>query len=113
MNRSKRNAVSSFAAELPDAYLQCRDYGHSWSAYTASWIASSREWNRVLVCGRCQGQRVEYLSGATAVKLRRHYVMPEDYAAPRGLGQLDSEGRALLRLTLLNRQQTASMEEAQ
>lgn len=112
MDRRDRNTVAAFAAALPSAYLQCRDYGHAWTAYTASWVPQVREWHRVLVCMRCQGRRVESLAGATAVKTKRHYEMPQDYAAPPGLGPLDSEAKALLRLALLSRsQQDEQMEE--
>ena len=113
MDRRDRNAVTAFAAALPSAYLECRDYGHAWSAYTASWVPKSREWHRVLVCMRCQGRRVEHLAGATAVKTKRHYEMPADYFAPPGLGPLDAEGRALLRLALLSRTEETIEEEAQ
>jgi hypothetical protein len=94
--RTARSEAASFAASLPDAYLSCRDYGHSWRAHAAGFNRKESYWTRVLRCIRCGTERVQYLSQTGAI-LRGNYLYPEGYQH-KGLGRLDGSDRDALRL---------------
>lgn len=86
---------------MTDNYLQCRDWGHSWRPYTASWDTAERCYISRLRCSRCRTQRVRYI-GQAGQLLGSHY----DYAAGylvQGLGRLTGEDRAVLRLASVQR----------
>lgn len=87
---------ADFAHTLPDDFLQCRDFGHTWRPYTVAWHSQDYEWERTLRCVRCLTQRVQVLS-ASGGNLRSHYVYPEGYVHA-GLGRLDGSARDALRL---------------
>lgn len=97
---ARRKVVKSdaqeFAEELPTAFLQCRDFGHSWRPHTASWSRELVCWERVLQCARCTAERVQRLSRDGGV-LGGHYEYPEGYLHLKG-GRLTGQDRDALRL---------------
>jgi len=92
-----KSDAQEFAEGLPTAFLQCRDYGHSWRPYTASWSSEQACWERALKCIRCTAERTQRLSRSGEI-LRGHYVYPEGYLHAPGLGRLTGQDRDALRL---------------
>lgn len=88
--------VRDFAAELDEALLQCRELGHLWSPWTASWSGEEGCYHRTLRCDRCTTERNQSLSDRGAV-LTNSYVYPEGYLH-EGMGRIAGDGRDMLRL---------------
>lgn len=89
--------TASWARELTDAYLLCRDIGHQWRAYTARYVPEQNGYERTLRCGRCQTERRQTLS------LNGHvtsgsYSYPEGYQQPHGSGRLTGDAKDALRI---------------
>lgn len=76
--------------------LQCRDFGHSWRPYTASWNATERCYETQLRCARCKTMRVR-LIGQAGQLLRNNYDYTEGYLI-KGMGRLDTADRDVIRL---------------
>jgi len=89
--------VGTWARELTDAALLCRDVGHYWRPFTASWERESRSYYRVLRCGRCKTERHQLLD-SRGHPVKGHYVYPDRYLAPPGTGRLVGDERDALRL---------------
>jgi hypothetical protein len=89
--------VATWAGGLTDAQLSCRDYGHYWRPFTASWEQESRSYHRVLRCGRCKTERHQLLD-SRGHPVRGHYDYAPGYLAPAGTGRLVGEDRDVLRL---------------
>lgn len=89
--------VASWSAELPDSFIMCRDFGHTWRPFKARYNPEEQGYDRVLRCGRCRTERSQTISGAGLV-LYGQYDYPDGYTAPAGTGRLDSEARGALRL---------------
>ena len=94
--------VGTWAHALTDAALLCRDVGHYWRPFTASWEPASRSYYRVLRCGRCKTERHQLLD-SRGHPVSGHYVYPEGYLAPAGMGRLVGDERDTLRLESLVR----------
>ena len=99
----------TYAADLPDNYLACRDYGHQWLPYTASWSGELLCWEQTLRCGRCTTTRVRRLARTGAI-LGGHYAYPDGYLHEHG-GRLSTADRDLLRLETLARTSTGNRDE--
>jgi hypothetical protein len=91
------SALGAWGAGLSDAYLTCRDMGHTWRPFTAQWVPDDNCYTRTLRCGRCQTERHQDI-GPDGLVLAGHYSYAEGYTAPAGTGRLDSAGRGQLRL---------------
>lgn len=94
--RTTTSEAADFAAHLTDAYLSCRDFGHSWRAHTAGFDRKESYWVRVLRCARCATERLQYVS-ATGSILSGRYLYPDGYQH-KGLGRLTGSDRDALRL---------------
>lgn len=90
-------SATAWAQEMDDKYLLCRDMGHTWQPFTASFDTSMSCYLRVLRCRRCRTERHQSLSMRGAI-IGSNYVYPEGYVAPQGTGRIDSDGRSALRL---------------
>lgn len=93
--------AAQFAAGLPEEYLECRDYGHTWRARTARWDPETRAYERTLECARCTTIRSQWLS-AYGHALKGSYSYPDGYQHA-GLGRLDGSARDALRLESVTR----------
>jgi len=78
-------------------HLQCRDFGHSWRPYTARWIETEKCYESVLRCARCTTLRMRYLSSRGDLVSSR-YDYADGYQMPKGIGRLDGNDRAQIRL---------------
>jgi hypothetical protein len=70
--------VETFAASLPDRYLTCRELGHTWKPYRASFDTTARAYDRELRCTRCHTSRTQVVS-TTGHVLANHYRYPNGY----------------------------------
>lgn len=90
--------VVAWGEELPDAFLTCRDMGHTWRPYTAAWDSQERAYRRELICARCTTVRVQWVSATGHIAHGNAYTYPEGYTAPTGTGRMDGQARDALRL---------------
>lgn len=93
---SARSEAADFAHGLPDEFLSCRDFGHSWAGVRARWVPAERAWHRVMQCRRCQSERIQVLSQTGAI-LSGRYDYAEGYLT-HGIGRLTGTDRDALRL---------------
>ena len=110
MIQGRDRDVGRWARELPDAALTCRDVGHYWRPFTASWEPESRSYYRVLRCGRCKTERHQLLD-SRGHPVKGHYVYPDRYLAPPGTGRLVGDERDTLRLESVLRVMGADVDE--
>lgn len=87
---------------LPDAFILCRDIGHQWRPYRAWWSGPDKAYRRVLECTRCETTRTQLIDRRGHVSTG-HYLYPEGYVSPPGMGRVDGAGRDALRLGSLLR----------
>lgn len=119
MPREKRKSVTaeqtaaarSWAQQLGDDELLCRDLGHIWHPDSASFDSRARAFKQTLRCDRCTTLRRRMLSRDGAI-LASSYIYPQRYLAPKGLGPYDSGVRSTLRLASINRVINAAAEAA-
>ena len=88
--------VREFAADLSEAWLECRELGHLWAPRTAHWSGEDGCYYRTLRCDRCETERDQTLSDRGAV-LSNSYNYPDGYLL-EGMGRIAGEGRDMLRL---------------
>lgn len=90
-------AVAHWSQGLPDAFLLCRDMGHTWRPYTAKFSKEMNSYDRVLRCGRCKTDRAQTI-GMDGTILTGHYAYEDGYLSPHGSGRINGAGRGALRL---------------
>jgi len=95
--------VQGWAEELPDKFLECRDFGHSWRAFGVRFDEEYNSYERTLRCARCRSERHEALS-LSGAKSSRGYRYPDGYQAPAGTGHLVLSDRDALRIESITRQ---------
>jgi len=78
------------------AFIQCRDFGHSWRPYSARWLPQDNAYRSELICQRCKTIRARWLS-STGAQLSGNYDYPEGYLV-QGLGRLTGSDRDVIRL---------------
>ena len=89
-------AFQQWAATLPGAFLECRQYGHAWTGLTVA--TGRRNYEVTLRCMRCTSTASEVLSKRNGVREgRRKIAYVEGYLA-HGLGPNTSEKRSFMRL---------------
>jgi len=92
-----------WAAALEANLLHCRELGHAWASYTATYDSKSRSYQRTLLCSSCETTRVQVLDSRGEV-LKNGYRYVDGYLAK---GHFDSPGhkvpRATFRLAALQR----------
>lgn len=96
--------VKAFARKLPQAFLQCRRWGHAWDPFTVAKIGRSFE--SIIQCRRCRTRRVELMTSGGEIT-KSHHLYPEGYLAV-GMGHIVGEGRNILRLEVVKRMRKAS-----
>lgn len=98
--------LDDWLAGANEEYLKCRRWGHAWKEWR--WIPNPEEGVRsrtVLRCNRCKQKAHDDMDYAGFSQREIQYE--EDYLAPKGMGRLDRNDRALLRLEIDRRQQQA------
>lgn len=91
--------LTDFIEALPDRFLLCRELGHTWKPWTASFDGTA--YDRTLRCPRCKTERHQVLSRYGSVVSNR-YSYPDQYLV-KGLGHLDGSDRDALRLASVTR----------
>lgn len=93
------DAVAEAARDMPDTYLECRDYAHAWRPLSASRTPTG--FVRVRQCSRCHTERHEELSQHGGI-VSSHYTYPDGYLLS-GLGRIAGDSRDALRLASIVR----------
>jgi|SRR6476620_563991 len=89
-----------FIRTLPDNYLQCRRFGHSWRHLTAERVGRGA-FVQELVCRECTAQKTEIIdSSGDLISASLHY--PEGYLS-KGMGYSVRAQKGTLRLETLDR----------
>ena len=70
----------SFAAEMNDKALHCRELGHNWRSWTVSYDTSARAYDRRLRCPSCRTVRKQLLD-STGHVVSNSYIYPDGYLA--------------------------------
>jgi len=83
-------------AKMELAYVQCRDFGHSWRPYSARWLQAYNSYESQLQCQRCKTVRTRFLS-ATGSQLSGGYDYADGYLV-KGMGRLTGSDRDVIRL---------------
>ena len=99
---SKRD-VADWAAELPDEYLECRDYGHKFKPWAIRFDDEHNAYVRVARCASCKSTRPEWL-GLGGAREKANIAYRDGYLAPAGSGRLVMEDRNALRMESITRQ---------
>jgi len=94
-NRKALLKLKDIAKRYPDTMLACRDMGHDWRPIEAAWLQNGNI-ERVLGCTRCEAKRVQYLDKNGYIVKGGGYNYPDGYQM-KGMGRLDTDGRAVLR----------------
>jgi hypothetical protein len=81
---------------MPESHIHCRDYGHSWRPFTASYDARERCYVQQLRCTRCRTLRQRLLDTHGQV-IKSAYVYADNYLV-KGIGRLGAEARGEVRL---------------
>jgi hypothetical protein len=89
-------SLESAIEALEAAFVQCRDFGHSWRPWRTSWSPRFNSYENQLRCTRCKTLRVR-LIGRRGQIVSSHYEYPDGYQF-RGLGHLSSGDRDHIRL---------------
>lgn len=103
--------VDSWAKDLPDTFLLCRDLGHVWGPHLARWDAKLKVFDQTLRCSRCLTERRRTLS-ARGHPIVGHYAYPKTYLAPKGVGGLGPVERDSIRLASITRLIDSEMTRA-
>lgn len=72
--------LETFAANLRETFVQCRELGHLWRPHTATYDRASRVYDRILRCTRCRTERVQEISELGHV-LSNRYRYADGYQA--------------------------------
>ena len=95
-------------ADIPEGYLECRDYLHSWAPFhvEVSGRGRHRTYRRTLRCTRCQTKRTQVLDADGAILRRGVSGVGYDYSDADGYvihghGRMTQRDRAAIRLRSL------------
>lgn len=95
-----RRRIEKFVADLPIEFLECRQFGHAWTASTVT--KTGGRFEVTIRCLRCASYAVERLRSDGVRNGKRNIQYVEGYLS-HGLGRLDGAARAALRLELADR----------
>ena len=88
--------IDSAIHNMPDTYIQCRDFNHSWRPFTANWSQKERCYEVQLKCSRCKTTR-HRLMNAEGSLLANRYTYADGYLI-KGMGRMIGDERDKLRL---------------
>ena len=87
------------ANDIPEKFLLCRDYAHSWDDYNAkisrNKASRRREVHQVLICTRCSTTKTRVMT-TDGEMLRSSYTYAPDYLL-KDQGRLSPVDRAMIR----------------
>lgn len=88
--------VESVIADMPDNFIQCRDFNHSWRSHNANYDAGSQSYDVTLKCTRCKAERIRTIDSHGGL-VSSHYDYKDGYLI-KGMGRLTGNDRNALRL---------------
>lgn len=91
--------VEIAAHAMSDQYIQCRDFGHTWTLWRV--FRKKGYFERQLHCRRCKTNRTQTLSNRGEV-LHSHYQYEEGYQL-KGMGRMLADGKNVLRVEAMSR----------
>lgn len=103
-----RRQMQRFVADLPTEFLECRQFGHAWTAHTVA--KTGGRFEVTIRCMRCTSQAVERLRSNGLRNGKRNIQYVDGYLS-HGMGRLDTSARAVLRLELANRLGDIELDE--
>lgn len=101
--------LDSAIDQMPDSYLQCRSWQHSWRPHTVRTDPGTGAWDEVTKCSRCKLLRHQLIDsrGRLVGGNRYDYAQVPGYLLPRGAHN-DADTRSTIRLARLQRTIAAS-----
>jgi hypothetical protein len=93
--------VEAAIHDMPDNYIQCRDFNHSWRPFTASWDSKARCYETELRCTRCKTIKKRRMDSDGSI-LRSGYDYTDGYLI-KGMGRIIGSERDALRLESIMR----------
>jgi hypothetical protein len=103
---AKRNhlkAVSNIdviVANMQQAFMECRDWGHSWRPYTVGVDRVHNVFEETLRCSRCMSRRHRTISGISGSVFKTRYTYRANYLVP-GWGRMSKDDKGVLRIAVL------------
>ena len=98
---AKLDDVAQFTARLPDDFLACRTWAHSWDLATSAVRRASGHIHWSVECATCGTIRTLIMTSSGRIAGNR-YDYPDGYQST-GLGRIGQSGRALFRMATLKR----------
>ena len=93
--------VSQAISKMSYEFMSCRDWGHSWKAYTVDIenIGRRKLFHETLLCARCDTRKHRDINTIGEI-LKTSYTYPAGYLIP-GWGRTTKNDRAALRLAIV------------
>lgn len=91
--------VRGVAGKMPEEFLRCRDLNHVWAQYRVKRVRGGYE--RSLYCRSCKTAKHQFISPRGEI-LAGHYTYNDGYQI-KGLGRIQADSKAVLRLEALDR----------
>jgi hypothetical protein len=92
--------IDSIIINMNTSFRECRDWGHSWRAYTVSFEQRGSLWEETLRCSRCISFRHRKISGKSGMVVKTRYTYRPGYLIP-GWGRMSKDDKGALRLAVL------------
>ena len=94
--RPANETLDAAIETMPDTFLQCRDFGHSWRPHTARALAKRKGYEQTLRCARCLTERRRWIDSRGEI-ISSGYEYAEGYLVA-GLGRLTGVDRGHVRV---------------
>lgn len=91
--------VDVIITNMRRAFMECRDWGHSWRAYAVS--AEKLIYLETLRCSRCYSRRHRGILKSNGVLLKTYYSYAEGYLVP-GWGRMSKGDKGKLRIAVIS-----------
>jgi hypothetical protein len=91
--------IKDVIRKMPEEFLMCRSLGHQWNPYTV--YKRGAEYESVLQCGRCHGQRHIFIGINTGKIAKGGYYTYEPGYLVSGWGHMSADERAAIRLAAI------------
>jgi hypothetical protein len=95
----KEADVDVIIANMSKSFMECRDWGHSWRAYTVGVDRRNNIFEQTLRCSRCYTHRLRTISGSGNL-IKTRYQYKDGYLIP-GWGRMSRDDKAILRLAII------------
>lgn len=86
---------------MPDHFIQCRDFSHSWRPHDARYVPDERCYEQIIRCSRCKTTRARLID-TDGQLVSNSYDYADGYLQ-KGMGRLTPADRDSLRLASVTR----------